>query len=116
MRPRTTARARFLSRARVAWVFAALLAVPAIAHAQGDEIQVYDGGLAPVGVFNLTVHNNFTPKGIKTPSFPGAVTSNKSWNGVPEWALGVTSFFEAGLYMPLYSVDRDLGAKLDGFK
>lgn len=84
--------------------------------AQSDEIQVYDGGLAPVGVFNLTVHNNFTPRGIKTPSFPGAVTSDKSWNGVPEWAYGVTNWFEAGLYLPLYSRDQDLGFGLDGFK
>src|SRR6185369_16633786 len=85
-------------------------------YAQGDEIQVYDGGLAPVGVFNLTLHNNFTPKGIKTPSFPGAVTSDKSWNGVPEWAYGATRWFEAGLYMPLYSFDKDSGFGLDGFK
>ena len=44
-------------------LFVALLAAPALAFAQTDEIQVYDGGLAPVGVFNLTVHNNFTPRG-----------------------------------------------------
>jgi hypothetical protein len=86
------------------------------AMAQGDEIQVYDGGLAPVGVFNLTVHNNFTPDGVDTPSFPGAITSHRSLNGVPEWALGVTRWFEAGLYMPLYSYDQTLSWKLDGFK
>ena len=91
-------------------------AFPGSGFAQGDEIQVYDGGLAPKGVFNLTLHNNFTPKGIKTPAFPGSITSDKSLNGVPEWALGVTDWFEAGLYMPLYSVDKDLGAKFDGFK
>jgi hypothetical protein len=102
------------------WVPVVLVAIvvgmPSRALAQGDEIQVYDGGLAPDGVINLTLHNNFTPNGIKTPAFPGAVTSDKSWNGVPEWALGVTDWFEAGLYMPLYSIDKDLGAKLDGFK
>jgi len=74
-----------------------------IAWAQADEIQVYDGGLAAVGVFNLTVHNNFTPKGVETPAFPGAVVADKAWNGVPEWAYGVTRWFEAGLYLPLYS-------------
>jgi hypothetical protein len=94
--------------------FTLLAASPAFA--QGDEIQVYDGGLAPVGVANLTVHNNFTPKGIKEPAFPGAIISDKSLNGVPEWAYGVTSWFEAGLYMPLYSIDKDRGAVLDGFK
>jgi hypothetical protein len=87
-----------------------------IAWAQGDEIQVYDGGLAGVGVFNLTLHNNFTPKGLKTSAFPGAVVADKSWNGVPEWAYGVTRWFEAGLYLPLYSRDNTLGWGLDGFK
>ncbi len=93
-----------------------LLGRPLAAFAQGDEIQVYDGGLAPVGTFNLTLHNNFTPKGIKSPSFPGAIISDHSLNGVPEWALGVTKWFEAGLYLPLYSIDKDQGAKLNGFK
>src|SRR5262245_9899431 len=93
-----------------------LLAAPDRALAQADEIQVYDGGLAAPGVFNLTVHNNFTPKGIDAPAFQGAVVANKSWNGVPEWAYGVTRWFEAGLYLPLYSRDKDMGWGLDGFK
>jgi len=93
-----------------------LLAMPAIASAQTDEIQVYDGGLAPVGVFNLTLHNNFTPKGLTTPAFPGAVVADKSFNGVPEWALGVTNWFEAGLYLPLYSRDKNTGFGVDGVK
>jgi hypothetical protein len=95
----------------VAW-----LAASQTAFAQADEIQVYDGGLAPVGTFNLTWHNNYTPDGVKTPAFPGGVTPNKSLNGVPEWALGVTRWFEAGLYLPLYSYDESSGWGLDGFK
>src|SRR5712691_201020 len=94
----------------------ALLAVPQLAVAQTDEIQVYDGGLAAPGVFNLTLHNNFTPKGLKSPAFPGAVVADKSFNGVPELALGVAEWFEAGLYLPLYSRDKDAGWGLDGFK
>jgi hypothetical protein len=94
----------------------ALLAVPATAAAQADEIQVYDGGLAPVGTFNLTWHNNFTPKGVSTPAFPGAVVADQSLNGVTEWALGVTRWFEAGLYLPLYSQDKHSGFGFDGFK
>src|SRR5437870_1068898 len=92
------------------------LSGPRPAFAQSDEIQVYDGGLAPVGTFNLTVHNNFTPRGIREPAFPGAVVANKSLNGVPEWAIGVTRWFEAGLYLPLYSRDNKSGFVLDGFK
>ena len=99
-----------------AFVCALLTAVPILAFAQTDEIQVYDGGLAPVGTFNLTLHNNFTPKGLTTPAFPGAVVADKSLNGVPEWALGVTPWFEAGLYLPLYSRDKHSGFGLDGFK
>jgi hypothetical protein len=94
----------------VAWIFA-----PA-AFAQTDEIQVYDGALADVGKYNLTLHSNFTPKGINTPAFPGAITSEHSYNGAAEWARGMTSWFELGLYLPLYSVDKDLGPKINGGK
>jgi len=97
-------------------MLACALFLPRPAAAQTDEIQVYDAGIAPVGVFNLTLHNNFTPDGIAIPAFAGAVTANHSWNGVPEWAYGVTPWFEAGLYMPLYSDDRATGFGLNGFK
>ena len=100
----------------VVCALAVVFAVPGRALAQTDEIQVYDGDLAPVGIFNLTLHNNYTPSGIKEPAFAGANVSNHSLNGVPEWAYGVTNWFEAGLYMPLYSVDPNLGAVLNGFK
>jgi hypothetical protein len=98
---------------------AALLALalcPRAGAGQTDEIQVYDGDLAPPGVFNLTLHNNYTPSGLTTPAFPGAVISNHAWVGVPEWAYGVTDWFEAGLYLPLYSVSHGLGGTLNGFK
>jgi hypothetical protein len=102
----------------------ALLALPVMvlssrASAQTDEIQVYDGGLAAPGTFNLTLHNNFTPAGVTTPAFAGALVADKSLNGVPEWAYGVTQWFEAGLYLPLYSIgkrDRQRSAMLNGFK
>jgi len=97
-------------------VVALWVGVPGVALAQSDEIQVYTGDLAPVGVFNLTWHNNYTPDGIKEPVFPGAITSNKSLNGVTEWAYGITDWFEGGLYLPLYSRDENLGWKIDGFK
>jgi hypothetical protein len=65
---------------------------------------------------NITLHNNFTPRGEKIPPFAGAVIADKSLNGVPEFALGVTPWFEAGLYLPLYSRDNTTGWGLDGFK
>jgi hypothetical protein len=93
----------------------ALVAVPT-AIAQTDEIQVYDGSLAPPGKINLTLHSNFTPKGATTPAFPGGLISDKSFNGVPEWAWGVTNWFEAGLYLPVYSISQHRGATLDSVK
>jgi hypothetical protein len=67
-------------------------------------------------VVNLTWHSNFTPSGVKAPAFPGAIVSDKSLNGVPEWAYGVAGWFEAGLYMPLYTIDKNRGAVVDGVK
>ena len=100
------------------WLAGLCLAVilPSLASAQADEIQVYDGGLAAKGTFNLTLHNNYIAKGLTEPAFPGAVVADQSWNGVPEWAFGVTDWFEAGLYLPVYSLDKDLGFGIDGVK
>jgi hypothetical protein len=84
--------------------------------AQTDEIQVYDAAIAEVGTFNLTWHNNFTPDGQKEPAFPGAIIADKSFNGVTEWAYGVAPWFEAGLYLPLYSFTDQYGATFNGGK
>ena len=70
------------------------------AAAQTDEIQVYDGSLAAVHEFTLTLHTNYVITGNASPAFPGAVVANHSLNGVPEFAYGVTDWFEAGLYLP----------------
>jgi hypothetical protein len=94
----------------------AFIAAPAVALAQTDEIQVYDGAIAEPGIFNLTWHNNFTPKGPKNPAFAGGLINNRNLNGVTEWAYGVTDWFEAGLYLPLYSVSNDRGPSINGGK
>jgi hypothetical protein len=109
-------RAGKLRRWSVASIVAVWLMLPGRAFAQADEIQVYDAGLATTGTFNLTWHNNYTPAGGKNPAFPGGVVPDDSLNGVPEWALGVTKWFEAGLYLPLYSYDKNSGWGPDGFK
>jgi hypothetical protein len=94
----------------------AALALPGLCAAQTDEIQVYNAEIAAPGVLNLTLHDNYTPDGLKTPAFPGGVVSNRSLNGVPEFAYGVTDWMEAGLYLPLYSLPSNGKAQLDGFK
>ena len=87
-----------------------------LAWGQTDEIQVYDAEIAAPGVINVTWHNNYTPEGRATPSFPDAIVPDKSFNGVPEWAYGVTEWFEAGLYFPLYSISQGRGMTFDGLK
>jgi predicted small secreted protein len=95
---------------------ALLLAACGTALGQTDEIQVYDASIAPPGVFNLTLHNNYTPSGGAVPAFPGAIVPEHSLNGVPEWAYGVSPWMEVGLYLPLYSVEGGGAVRVNGFK
>ena len=74
------------------------------ANCQTDEIQVYGGDIANPGEVSLTLHNNFTPAGSSTPSYNGAVIANRSLNGVPEFAYGLNSWCELGLYLPVYTL------------
>lgn len=85
-------------------------------HAQTDEIQVYDAEIAAPGVLNLTVHDNFTPDGRTRPDFPGGIIPEHTLNGVAEWAYGVKDWFEAGLYLPLYSIGGNGAVTFNGFK
>jgi hypothetical protein len=104
------------ARGRAALLFV-LLAVPVVAVAQTDEIQVYDAEIADQGVFNLMIHTNFTPIGRKTADYPGGIIPNHSVNGAAEWAYGVTDWFEQGLYMPVWSpYSEGRGGSLNGFK
>lgn len=93
-----------------------LLCVTRPVVAQTDEIQVYDAEIVGVGGWNLTWHNNFTPLGRTTQAFPGAVIPNHALNGVPEWAYGVTDWFEAGAYVPIYTLASDGRLLFDGVK
>ena len=94
-----------------------LLALPVVALAQTDEIQVYDAAIADQGVFNLMIHTNYTPIGRKTAAFPGGIIPDHSVNGTAEWAYGVNSWFEQGLYLPVWTpYSQGRGGSIDGFK
>jgi hypothetical protein len=97
-------------------IFILLAFAPGSVFPQTDEIQVYDGSIAGPGRFSLTLHSNFAPAGVKAPAFPGGLIADRSFNGAAEWAWGVTTWFEAGLYFPLYSVSRNRGATINGGK
>jgi hypothetical protein len=86
------------------------------ARAVTDEIQVYQGDIAAPGIFNLTWHDNYTPDGLKTADFKGGLVDNNTLSGVTEWAYGVAPWFEAGLYLPLYSLSSNQGLTYNGFK
>jgi hypothetical protein len=92
------------------------LLYPTPGHAQTDEIQVYNAEIAAPGILNLTLHNNYTPDGRTRPDYPGGIVPNHTLNGVSEWAYGVTDWFEAGLYLPLYSISGKGAWTYNGFK
>lgn len=83
---------------------------------QTDEIQVYDATIADPGQFDVELHNNYTPMGGKTPDFPQGYPARHSLSGVPEFAYGVTDWFEAGLYLPVYSLESNGRLELDSAK
>jgi hypothetical protein len=103
-------------RLAIAFVFIAPTLPAQGAFAQTDEIQVYNGEIAEVGQASLTLHNNYTPIGRKEAEFPGGIVPQGSYNGVAEWAYGVTEWFEAGLYLPLYSITREGRPLINGGK
>lgn len=86
------------------------------AKALTDEIQVYDAEITEPGKFNLTWHNNYIVSGSETPEFPGGIVPHHALTGVPEWAYGVTDWFEAGLYFPVYTIANGGQAYFDSVK
>jgi hypothetical protein len=79
-----------------------------------DEIQVYNAGIADVGQFTIQQHLNYVAIGQKDPPFPGGIPSNHSLNGTPEFAYGVTDWWELGLYLPFSVQNQQLLS--DAFK
>ena len=65
-----------------------------------DEIQVYNAEIAPKGVVTIQQHLNYVWSGSTTPDFPGSFASNHTLNGTPEFAFGVTDWYEVGFYLP----------------
>ena len=94
----------------------AMVAQAGPARAVTDEIQVYDATIADEGQTEIALHNNFAALGRKTAEYPGGVVSNHALNGVPEFAYGVTQWFEAGLYLPDYTVTNQGRVEADAVK
>jgi hypothetical protein len=99
-----SAKLRFYACALAAAGIFALLAIasrPALAADQvHDEIQVYNAEIAAVGQWTYQQHLNYAPVGQTQPEVPGGFSSNKSLQGTPEFAYGITDWWEAGFYLP----------------
>ena len=96
-------------------VYVALFCIALCSPARAiDEIQVYNAGIAAPGQFTIQQHLNYVPLGIKTPPFPGGIISNNSLNGTPEFAYGITDWWEVGLYLPFAVQDQKFYS--DAFK
>jgi len=74
---------------------------PALAVDQvHDEIQVYNADIAEVGQWTYEQHLNYAALGQTRPEVPGGFASNHSLQGTPEFAYGLTNWWEAGFYLP----------------
>jgi hypothetical protein len=101
-------RAGFIAIGLIPWLLA-----PQAAKAV-DEIQVYNAGIAAPGQFTIEQHLNYVGMGLTSPPFPGGLVSNHSINGTPEFAYGVTDWWEVGLYLPFAIQDQKFYS--DAFK
>ena len=82
-----------------------LIATAGAAHAV-DEIQVYNAEIAKVGQWTAQLHLNYAFIGRKDPDFPGGLVPNHALNGTPEFAYGVTEWWEIGFYVP-FAIDQN---------
>ena len=74
---------------------------PALAADQvHDEIQVYNAEIAEVGQWTLEQHLNYAATGQRQPEVPYGFSSNRSLQGTPEFAYGITDWWEGGFYIP----------------
>jgi hypothetical protein len=84
---------------------AMLLALSVVSAHAVDEIQVYNAEIAKVGQWTAQLHLNYALSGRKEPDFPGGLIPNHALNGTPEFAYGVTEWWEIGFYAP-FAIDQ----------
>lgn len=75
------------------------------AHAAPEEIQVYMDEMDKPGHFGLDTHISHVPSGALTDDYPGAQQSLHRLRVTPEFSYGITPNLEAGLYLPLATLD-----------
>ena len=70
-----------------------------------DEIQVYNAEIADVGQWTLEQHLNYVATGQTQPEVPGGFYSNHALQGTPEFAYGITDWWEGGFYIPFAATE-----------
>ena len=80
-----------------------------------DEIQVYNAAIAAVGQWTYEQHLNYAAIGQTAAEVPGGFHSNHALQGTPEFAYGLTEWWEAGFYLP-FAVNGDNQFLSDGAK
>ena len=80
-----------------------------------DEIQVYNAEIAAIGQWTYEQHLNYAGIGQTVPEVPGGFHSNRALQGTPEFAYGLTEWWEAGFYLP-FAVNGDSQFLSDGAK
>jgi hypothetical protein len=94
---------------------AAYFTFPSRPAQSADEIQVYNAEIAEVGQWTFQQHLNYTLQGRTQPEFPGGLVPNHSLNGTPEFAYGLTDWWEMGFYAP-FAIDGSGHFFSNGFK
>jgi len=80
-----------------------------------DEVQVYNAEIAEIGQWTIQQHLNYAATGQQQPEIPGGFTSNHALQGTPEFAYGITDWWEIGFYLPFAAESGQLlsnGAKI----
>jgi hypothetical protein len=83
----------------------ALGAMATPAQAAPEEIQVYMDEMDKPGHFGLDTHINDVPSGELTDDYPGQQQSLHQLRVTPEFSYGITPNLEAGLYLPLATMN-----------
>jgi hypothetical protein len=92
-----------------------MLCVAGLAHAAGDEIQVYGSDINKPGESGLELHVNFVADGDKAPQAPGMKPVHNMLRVTPEFSWGITERLELGAYIPMIKAVGD-AATVEGVK
>ena len=87
-------------RTRVAAVLVSASVIYPTYAALPDEIQVYTDDLEEPGARGVELHINTTPRGNRTPQFPGEVLTHHGLRVTPEISWGIAPGWDWGLYLP----------------